>query len=97
MTRLVATVRHGRGTLARLATALNPHPVSGFDYQLGRDGTATLVVAVDGTVWDGQRVRLRLERLVDVLAVVEEPPASAGRVHPRRDGDVVVNTGASPR
>lgn len=74
MSRLVATVRHGRGTLARLAAVLNPHPVTGFDYDVGRDGTATLAVAVDGTEWDAQRVRLRLERVVDVLAVVVEPP-----------------------
>jgi hypothetical protein len=71
-TRLVATVRHGRGTLARLAATLNPHPVTGFQYELGADDTATLRVTVEGTAWDAERVRARLGRGVDVLGVTGE-------------------------
>ena len=67
--RLVATVRHGRGTLARLAATLNPHPVTGFAYELGADDTATLRVTVEGTGWDAERVRVRLGRGIDVLEV----------------------------
>ncbi len=89
MTRLVATVRHGRGSLARLAAVLNPHPVTGFDYAAGPDGTATLAVTVAGSAWDSQRVRLRLERVVDVLAVVAEPPA-ADEVRPIGASSAVV-------
>jgi len=69
VTRLVATVRHERGTLARLATTLNPHPVTGFAYELDGDDLATLRVTVEGTAWDAERVRARLGRGVDVLAV----------------------------
>jgi hypothetical protein len=69
VTRLVATVRHERGTLARLAATLNPHPVTGFVYQLDGDDRATLRVTVEGTPWDAERVRVRLDRGVDVLAV----------------------------
>jgi hypothetical protein len=100
MSRLVATVRHGRGTLARLATTLNPHPVTEFDYRLGDDGAATLVVAVAGSDWDARRVRLRLERLVDVLEVVVDPAADrrapVGRRQPRGADNVAVTTGTSP-
>jgi hypothetical protein len=71
-TRLVATVRHGPGTLARLATTLNAHPVTGFAYQVGADDTATLQVTVQGTAWDAERVRARLGRGVDVLVVAGE-------------------------
>jgi hypothetical protein len=101
--RLVARVRHGRGTLARLATTLNPHPVTGFDYRLGDDGVATLAVAVAGSPWDAERVRLRLERVVDVLAVVAEPAqpdggvgVTVGQRRPRRGGSVILSSGMSP-
>jgi hypothetical protein len=73
-TRLIATVRHGPGTLARLATTLNPHPVTGFSYELvGAGDTATVCVIVEGTAWDAERVRARLGRGVDVLDVGGEP------------------------
>jgi hypothetical protein len=73
-TRLVARVRHGRGTLARLAATLNPHPVTGFAYELDGDDTATVTVTVAGTAWDAERVRVRLGRGVDVLAVTSDAP-----------------------
>jgi hypothetical protein len=74
-TRFVVTVRHGRGTLARLAATLNPHPVTGFAYELDADDTAIVRVTVAGTAWDAERVRARLSRGVDVLDVAGDSGA----------------------
>ncbi|WP_406289100.1 hypothetical protein [Embleya sp. NBC_00896] len=65
--RLVASMRHGRGLLARIATTLNNHGVRQLTYTSTEFGTATVEVEV--LARDAARVEARLRRMVEVVEV----------------------------
>ncbi|QNS08234.1 hypothetical protein [Streptomyces xanthii] len=78
--RLTVTLRPGHGTLARLASTLNNHHVLDLAYATSSPLSATAVVRLPRP--DAPRAQHKLRRLVDVIDVSLDDPASTSTSHP---------------
>ncbi|MGC0416378.1 hypothetical protein [Embleya sp. AB8] len=70
---LIARMRHGQGTLARVAATVNNHGVDRLTYISTESGTATVELTVQPR--DAARVEAKLRRMVEVFEVTRTPGA----------------------
>jgi acetolactate synthase small subunit len=70
-------VRHELGALTRIASILNPFPVTELHYTADDGGLARAIVRLEADPDVVTRVLLRLERVVQVLDVTRQSEAEA--------------------
>jgi acetolactate synthase small subunit len=75
-------LRHEPGALTRIASILNPFPVTELHYTAEGGGLARAVVRLEASPDVVARVLLRLERLVPVLEVSQHAETEADALGP---------------
>ena len=69
-TRLRARAVDGNAMLSRITSILGPFDIDHFEYVVGPESDAVVVIGVRGDAWQVQRVAAKVDRLIGVHEVV---------------------------
>jgi len=72
-TRLRARAVDGNAMLSRITSILGPFSIDHFEYVVGADADAVVVIGVRGDAWQAERVLAKINRLIGVHEVVIDP------------------------